>query len=258
MNRINTLFQNKKTNILNIYFTAGYPNTGDTLTVLNALQNAGVDMVEIGLPYSDPVADGETIQNSGQKSLDNGMTLSLLLSQIETIRQNGITLPILLMGYFNTILQFGIENFLISCKKIGIDGVIVPDLPIDVFQNEYKSLFEKYGILNTFLITPQTTETRIKQIDKLSSGFVYMVSSASTTGAKTDISNTQEAYFERINKMKLKSPKLIGFGISNKETFLKACNYANGAIIGSAFVNLLEKSSDLNSDIQQFVASINN
>lgn len=258
MNRINTLFQNKKTNILNIYFTAGYPNTSDTLTVLNALQNAGVDMVEIGIPYSDPVADGETIQNSGQKSLDNGMTLNLLIQQIESIRQNGITMPILLMGYFNTILQFGIENFLISCKKIGIDGLIVPDLPIDVFQNEYKSLFEKYGILNTFLITPQTTETRIKQIDKLSSGFVYMVSSASTTGAKTDISNTQEAYFERITQMKLKSPKLIGFGISNKETFQKACKYANGAIIGSAFVNLLEKSNDLNADIQQFVAAINN
>ncbi len=258
MNRINALFQNKKTNILNIYFTAGYPKTEDTLIVLTALQKAGVDMVEIGIPYSDPVADGETIQNSGQKALDNGITLGLLLQQIKDIRTNGITLPILLMGYFNTILQFGIENFLEACQKIGIDGVIVPDLPIDVFQNEYKSLFEKYGILNTFLITPQTTDTRIKQIDKLSTGFVYMVSSASTTGAKTDISNTQETYFERINSMKLKSPKLIGFGISNKETFQKACNYANGAIIGSAFVNLLEKSNDLNGDIQQFVSSINN
>jgi tryptophan synthase alpha chain len=256
MNRINTLFENKKKNILNIYFTAGYPNINDTVQILTALQEAGVDMVEIGIPYSDPVADGETIQNSGQKALDNGMTLSLLLDQIKDIRSNGITIPILLMGYFNTILQFGEEAFLARCQEIGIDGVIMPDLPISVFEKDYKPLFEKYGILNTFLITPQTTDERINQIDRLSSGFIYMVSSASITGAKSDINTSQEAYFERINKMNLSKPKLIGFGISNKETFQKACNYASGAIIGSAFVNLITSSIDFKKDIPNFVNSI--
>jgi tryptophan synthase alpha chain len=256
MNRINTLFQNKNSQILNIYFTAGFPKIEDTFTVLEALQSAGVDIVEIGIPYSDPLADGETIQNSGQKALDNGMTLSLLLDQLKDIRQKGITVPILLMGYFNTMLQFGIENFLKRCQAIGIDGVIIPDLPIAVFETEYKSLFENYDVLNTFLITPQTSVKRIQQVDKLSTGFIYMVSSASTTGAKADISTNQEAYFERINKMKLSKPKLIGFGISNNETFQKACDFAQGAIIGSAFVNLIEKSSNLKTDIAKFVSAI--
>lgn len=256
MNRINTLFQNKKSDILNIYFTAGYPNINDTVAILTALQASGVDMVEIGIPYSDPVADGETIQNSGQQALDNGMTLSLLLKQIQDIRKNGITIPILLMGYFNTILQFGEEAFLARCQEIGIDGVIMPDLPISVFEKDYKSLFEKYGMLNTFLITPQTTDERILQIDRLSSGFIYMVSSASITGAKSDINTSQEAYFERINQMNLSKPKLIGFGISNKETFQKACQFAQGAIIGSAFVNLLTASKDFKKDIPNFVNSI--
>lgn len=256
MNRINTLFQNKKSQILNIYFTAGFPNIGDTITVLEALQEAGVDIVEIGIPYSDPVADGETIQNSGQKSLDNGMTLSLLLDQLQDVRKNGISVPILLMGYFNTILQFGEEKFLKRCQEIGIDGIIVPDLPISVYESEYHSLFTKYGVLNTFLITPQTSEERIRQVDKLSSGFIYMVSSASTTGAKSNISDTQSAYFQRINEMNLKNPKLIGFGISNKETFQKATQFAEGAIIGSAFVNLIANSSNLKTDIVDFVKSI--
>jgi tryptophan synthase alpha chain len=256
MNRINTLFQNKNSQILNIYFTAGFPKIEDTFTVLEALQSAGVDIVEIGIPYSDPLADGETIQNSGQKALDNGMTLSLLLDQLKDIRQKGITVPILLMGYFNTMLQFGIENFLKRCQAIGIDGVIIPDLPIAVFETEYKSLFENYDVLNTFLITPQTSVKRIQQVDKLSTGFIYMVSSASTTGAKADISTNQAAYFERINKMKLSKPKLIGFGISNNETFQKACDFAQGAIIGSAFVNLIEKSSNLKTDIAKFVSAI--
>jgi tryptophan synthase alpha chain len=256
MNRINTLFENKKSQILNIYFTAGFPNISDTVTVLSALQEAGVDIVEIGIPYSDPVADGETIQNSGQKALDNGMTLSLLLDQLQDVRNNGITVPILLMGYFNTILQFGVENFLKRCQVIGIDGIIVPDLPISVYESEYHELFTKYGILNTFLITPQTSEERIRQVDKLSSGFIYMVSSASTTGAKTNISDTQSVYFQRINEMNLKNPKLIGFGISNKETFEKATQFAEGAIIGSAFVNLIASSTDLKKDIVDFVKSI--
>lgn len=256
MNRINNLFQNKKSDILNIYFTAGYPNINDTVEILTALQEAGADIVEIGIPYSDPVADGETIQNSGQKALDNGMTLPLLLSQLKDIRKNGIKIPILLMGYFNTILQFGEELFLQKCQEIGIDGLIIPDLPIEVYQNEYLSMFEKYGILNIFMITPQTIDARIRQVDSFSSGFIYMVSSASTTGAKSGISINQEEYFSRINNMNLKNPKLIGFGISNKETFDKACQFAQGAIIGSAFVNLITKSNDFGKDISAFIKSI--
>ena len=256
MNRINALFQNKKSDILNIYYTAGFPNLGDTVTILTALQSSGIDMVEIGIPYSDPIADGETIQNSSQIALHNGMTIPLLLNQLKDIRTNGITIPILLMGYFNTILQYGEESFLQKCKEIGIDGLIIPDLPIEVFQNEYKSLFDKYGILNTFLITPQTSLARIHQIDEISSGFIYMVSSASTTGAKSEISSNQEDYFKRINDLGLKNSKLIGFGISNKSTFNKANEFAQGAIIGSAFVNLLSSSRNLNTDILTFIKTI--
>jgi tryptophan synthase alpha chain len=256
MNRINTLFQTKKTEILNIYFTAGFPNINDTALIIKALQAAGVDMIEIGMPYSDPVADGETIQNSSQKALDNGMTIQLLFEQIKDIRAEGITVPILLMGYINPIIQFGEEAFLQKCQEIGIDGLIIPDMPIEVYQNEYKSLFDKYGILNTFLITPQTSPERILQIDQISEGFIYMVSSAGTTGAKSGISDGQESYFSRINSMNLKNPKLIGFGISNKETFQKASQFAQGAIIGSAFVNLLAMSERLEKDILEFISAI--
>lgn len=256
MNRINTLFQTKKTEILNIYFTAGFPRINDTALIIKALQTAGVDMIEIGMPYSDPVADGETIQNSSQKALDNGMTIHLLFEQIKDIRAEGITVPILLMGYINPIIQFGEEAFLQKCQEIGIDGLIIPDMPIEVYQKEYKSLFDKYGILNTFLITPQTSPERILQIDQISDGFIYMVSSAGTTGAKAGISDGQESYFSRINSMNLKNPKLIGFGISNKETFQKASQFAQGAIIGSAFVNLLAKSDNLEKDIVDYVDSI--
>jgi tryptophan synthase alpha chain len=256
MNRIENLFQTKPSDILNIYYTAGYPSLNDTFPILEALQSSGVDIVEIGIPYSDPVADGETIQNSSQASLNSGMSLPLLLDQLKNARSNGITVPILLMGYFNTILQYGEENFLKKCQEIGIDGLIIPDLPIEVYQTEYKTLFEKYGILNIFLITPQTTTARILQIDQISSGFIYMVSSASTTGAKSEISTNQEHYFDRINNMNLKNPKLIGFGISNKSTFQKANKFAQGAIIGSAFVNLLSVSQNLKSDISSFINTI--
>jgi tryptophan synthase alpha chain len=256
MNRINILFQNKPSNILNIYYTAGYPNLNDTFEILKALQASGVDMVEIGIPYSDPIADGETIQNSSQKALDNGMTLHLLLEQLKDIRKNGITLPILLMGYINPIIQYGEEAFLNQCQQIGIDGLIIPDMPIEVYQTQYQSLFEKYGILNTFLITPQTTLDRIQQIDQISTGFIYMVSSAGTTGAKSEISNFQEDYFLRINNLNLKNSKLIGFGISNKSTFQKANQFAQGAIIGSAFVNLLAISKNFKADISTFIKSI--
>jgi tryptophan synthase alpha chain len=256
MNRINQLFATKPSGILSIYYTAGYPNLNDTLPILQALQDSGVDMVEIGIPYSDPVADGPTIQASSQAALDNGMTVSLLFDQLQNVRTQGITMPLILMGYFNPILQYGVEPFLAQCQSIGIDGLIIPDLPIDEYQNHYHPLFQQYGILNTFLITPQTTPSRIQQIDSITSGFIYMVSSASTTGAKSDITNSQEQYFQRINSMKLKNPKIIGFGISDYQTFQKANSFAQGAIIGSAFVNILNNPVELNSAISDYISSI--
>jgi tryptophan synthase alpha chain len=213
-------------------------------------------MVEIGIPYSDPIADGETIQNSSQKALDNGMDIPTLFSQLESIRSKGITIPILLMGYINPIIQYGEERFLKKCQEIGIDGLIIPDLPINVYQSEYITLFEKYNIINTFLITPQTTTDRILQIDKISTGFIYLVSSAGTTGAKSNISISQEDYFNRINNLNLTNSKLIGFGISNKDTFNKANQYSQGAIIGSAFVNLLSNSQNLKADIHNFISTL--
>jgi tryptophan synthase alpha chain len=257
MNRLNTLLSQNTANILNIYFTAGYPSLTDTTTVLQALQQTGkVHIVEIGMPYSDPIADGETIQNSSQKALDNGMSIPTLLDQLMNVRASGITMPIILMGYFNPIMQYGEERFLQVCQQIGIDGLIIPDLPISVYQEQYHALFQKYGIHNIFLITPQTTEDRIRQIDSISESFIYMVSSASTTGAKTNISSNQQEYFARINAMNLKNPRLIGFGISNKETFQSASKHANGAIIGSAFVNVLTQASNLKQEITDYINSV--
>jgi tryptophan synthase alpha chain len=255
MNRIQTLFNNKKDNILNVYFTAGFPETGDTNTILSVLQTGGADLVEIGMPFSDPVADGETIQQSNQQALDKGMTLKLLFSQLENMRHT-ITLPVLLMGYINPVLQFGIENFCKKCQEVGVDGVILPDLPMQEYVETYKPVFEKYNLLNIFLITPQTSESRIREIDNLSKGFIYMVSSASTTGSKSGITDEQVAYFQRIKAMNLNNPTLIGFGISNHETYQKACSYANGVIIGSAFIKLLQKSTDLTSDVPTFISEI--
>lgn len=243
-NRITQLFKNKSKNVLNIYFTAGFPQLNDTRTILQALQDGGADLVEIGIPYSDPIADGETIQQSNQTALENGMTLSLLFEQLQGIRPT-IHTPILLMGYINPILQFGVETFCQKCQEIGIDGLILPDIPLEVYQEEFKPIFDQYGLLNIFLITPQTSETRIRQIDTLSEGFIYMVSSASVTGAKSGISSDQEIYFKRINNLKLKNPQLIGFGISTPETFLHACQYANGAIIGSAFIKAINQSNEV-------------
>lgn len=256
MNRIQSIFASKSQNILNIYYTAGYPNLQDTFPILKSIQEAGADVVEIGIPYSDPVADGPTIQNSSQKALDNGMTLQILLDQLKDARQQDITIPIILMGYINPILQYGEEKFLQTCQAIGIDGLIIPDLPVETYQQQYHALFQKYGIFNTFLISPQTTESRIRLIDQLSNGFIYMVSQAGTTGAKSEISTTQEQYFTRINNMNLANPKLIGFGISNKTTFQTANKYAQGAIIGSAFIDLLTNSQNHQTDIKTFIHSI--
>jgi tryptophan synthase alpha chain len=255
MNRITKVFQNKTQNILNVYFTAGFPQINDTVRVLTALEKAGADLIEIGMPYSDPVADGETIQHANQVALDAGMTVKLLFEQLAGIRTH-VSIPILLMGYLNPVLQYGVENFCKKCQEIGIDGLILPDIPADVYEDEFKEIFEQYGLLNIFLITPQTSEARIRHIDAISEGFIYMVSSASVTGAKSGISDAQESYFERINAMNLKNSRLIGFGISNNETFQKACRHANGAIIGSAFVKLIEKTKDLEKDVTDFVKAV--
>ena len=252
MNRIDQKFrENKK--LLSIYFSAGFPNLEDTVPILKKLQTAGVDMVEIGLPFSDPLADGPTIQASSTQAIRNGMTTEKLFSQLEGIRKH-ITIPLVLMGYFNPMMQYGIEKFCSRCETIGIDGIIIPDLPVDVYNENYKALFDKHGLYNMFLITPQTSEARIKYIDKVSNGFIYMVSSASVTGAKSTFGNTQTEYFKRIASLKLKTPTVIGFGISNQETYKIACDQSKGAIIGSAFIQFLEKEGE--EKIGSFIKSI--
>ncbi|MDH5367675.1 MAG: tryptophan synthase subunit alpha [Cyclobacteriaceae bacterium] len=255
MNRINSLFENKKNEILSIYYTAGYPNLNDTLSIAQSLEQSGADIIEIGMPFSDPVADGQTIQESSKKALENGMTIQLLFEQLKTFRTS-VNIPVILMGYINPIMQYGIEAFCKSCHEVGVDGVIIPDLPLSVYQKEYAAMFDEYNLKNIFLITPQTSDDRIRKIDQLSNSFIYMVSSSSTTGEKQGVSTTQEKYFQRIITMKLNNPKLIGFGISNHDTFMKACQYSNGAIIGSAFIKMLANSTDLENDIQEFVMNI--
>lgn len=254
-NRIIRLFEQKRERILSVYFTAGFPQLNDTVPVIHALQEAGADIVEIGIPYSDPVADGPTIQASNTKALKNGMNIHLLFEQLGNIRES-VGIPLILMGYINPILQFGLENFCRKCEEVGVDGLILPDLPMAEYLDDYKAAFEKYGLKNVFLITPQTSESRIREIDNNTDGFIYMVSSASITGAKSDISEEQVAYFQRVGNMGLKNPRLIGFGISNRNTFDKACAYANGAIIGSAFIKVLEGAKDLKKEISQYIKSV--
>lgn len=237
MNRINQKLQENK-KLLSIYFTAGYPKLNDTTSIIQDLEKSRVDMIEIGLPFSDPLADGPTIQASSTQALKNGMTTKLLFEQLQDIRKT-VSIPLLIMGYFNPILQYGVEAFCEKCREIGIDGLIIPDLPVDVYHEEYKSIFEKYGLINVFLITPQTSKKRIRYIDSISNGFIYMVSSASTTGAKSGFGNEQTEYFERIASMNLKNPQIVGFGISNNDTFTQATTHAKGAIIGSAFIKHL-------------------
>lgn len=237
MNRIKQKLQEDK-KILSIYFTAGYPNLNDTVQIIQDLEKNGVDLIEIGLPFSDPLADGPTIQASSTTALKNGMHTSLLLEQLKDIRKT-VSIPLILMGYFNPVLQFGVEEFCQKCEEIGIDGLILPDLPLDVYQEEYEAIFKKHGLINVFLITPQTCDERIKAIDNASEGFIYMVSSASTTGAKEGFGDEQSAYFERIDSMNLANPQIVGFGISNAATFNQATEKAKGAIIGSAFIKHL-------------------
>lgn len=252
MNRINQKLKEDK-KILSIYFTAGYPELNDTVSIIQQLENSGVDMIEIGLPFSDPLADGPTIQASSTQALKNGMTSAMLFEQLKDIRQT-VQIPLIMMGYFNPILQFGVEAFCEKCAEIGIDGLIIPDLPVDVYNDQYKLIFEKYGLINVFLITPQTSEERINFIDSISSGFIYMVSSSSVTGSQSGFGTEQTSYFKRIAEMNLNNPQIIGFGISDSETFTKATQYAKGAIIGSAFIKYItEKEID---EIPNFVKTI--
>lgn len=255
MNRLHRLFEQKQERVLSIYFTAGFPQLEDTLPVMQALESAGADIIEIGMPYSDPIADGPTIQDSNMVALDNGMNMKKLFEQLHEMRQS-ISIPVVLMGYLNPIIQYGIEAFCKKCQEIGVDGLIVPDLPMQQYLDEYKGLFEDYGLSNTFLISPQTSENRIREIDEYSNGFIYMVSSHSITGAKSEISEEQIDYFKRVEAMNLRNARLIGFGISDKKTFTTASTYSNGAIIGSAFIKVLKDSKDLSKDIHTYIQSI--
>ncbi|WP_395046475.1 tryptophan synthase subunit alpha [Flavobacterium sp.] len=252
MNRINQKLKEDK-KILSIYFSAGYPNLNDTVQIIQDLEKSGVDMIEIGLPFSDPLADGPTIQESSTQALENGMTTKLLFKQLENIRQT-LQIPLLIMGYFNPILQYGIENFCRKCQEIGIDGLIIPDLPVAIYAENYKETFEKHGLINVFLITPQTSDERIRYIDSVSNGFIYMVSSASVTGSSSEFGTIQTNYFKRISEMNLKNPQIVGFGINNKETFNQATEFAKGAIIGSAFIKNLTGNGV--SSISKFVSEI--
>lgn len=252
MNRINQkLSEDKK--ILSIYFTAGYPSLNDTVKIIGDLEKNGVDMIEIGLPFSDPLADGPTIQESSTTALKNGMTTEILFNQLSNIRQT-VEIPLIIMGYFNPILQYGVKAFCKKCQEIGIDGLIIPDLPVDVYHEEYQEIFEHFGLINVFLITPQTSKERIRFIDQVSQGFIYMVSSASVTGSSKGFGEVQLEYFQRIAAMQLSNPQIVGFGIRDVQTFQTATTEARGAIIGSAFIkHLTEKGVD---SVGEFITSI--
>ncbi len=248
------VFQSDK-KVLSIYTVAGFPNLNDTMPILKALQDSGVDMIELGMPYSDPLADGPIIQKAAMQAIENGMTLKLLFEQIADLKST-IHIPVLLMGYVNTVMQYGVENFCKDAQKCGITGVILPDLPYDIYTRDFKSIFNRYGLFNVFLVTPQTSTQRIEMLDKATEGFLYLVSSASTTGNNKGVADS-ETYLQRIQNMKLQSKKVVGFNIKNKETFDFACKYADGAIIGSAFVNHLQNlKEDLNQGIKKFISSI--
>lgn len=255
MNRIDNLFQNKNSDILSIYFTAGYPALNDTAPIIRELEKNGIDLIEIGIPFSDPMADGAVIQASANQALHNGMTLKVLFQQLINIRQQ-VSIPLVLMGYLNPIMQYGFESFCQDAARCGVDGIIIPDLPYDQYVKDYKSIAEKHGLHMIMLITPETSDERIRLIDDNSNGFIYMVSSASVTGAKSAFGDTNLQYFERINGMNLRNPRLIGFGISNKSTFDAACAHSSGAIIGSKFVSLLTSEDSVEQAVQKLVESI--
>jgi len=255
MNRLTKLFSEKQSEILNIYFTAGHPKLDSTVEVIQNLTDLGVDLIELGVPYSDPMADGETIQNSSSIALKNGMTLQTLFKQVAASRKTS-HVPIILMGYYNQMMQYGLERFLQSCQHSGVDGLIIPDLPMSIYKRDYQELFQQYDLKIAFLITPETSNERILLADELSSAFIYVVSKSSITGSAGAIDHAQKKYFKRIEGLNLKTPRLIGFGIHDRETYLTACDNSNGAIIGSAFIRVLDTADNLTEDIAHFISTI--
>ena len=255
-NRLEKLFQRKKDHVLNVYCTAGFPNIDSTLTVMKSLEENGADIIELGMPYSDPLADGPVIQSSSLRALRNGMTIRKLFEQLKEFRKT-VNVPVLLMGYMNPVIQFGFEAFCKEAAELGIDGLIIPDLPIYEFETEYGEIIRKYNLDFIFLVTPETEENRIKKLDSLSTGFLYAVSSSSTTGKDKNFESVKN-YLHRLNDLKLKNPILVGFGIKDKASYEDACEYANGAIIGTAFIKSIENSQDLKISTQNFLNNILN
>lgn len=254
MNRITALFNRKKSRILNIYCTAGYPSLNSTTEVMKSLQDNGADMIELGMPYSDPLADGPVIQASGSRAIQNGMTINKLFADLKDFRKD-IHVPVILMGYMNPALQYGFEKFCAKAAEVGIDGLILPDLPMYEFETEYGEIINKYGLKFIFLVTPETSEERVRMLDRLSSGFLYAVSSSSTTGNEKSFEQ-QMGYFRKLQEMHLNNPVLIGFGIKDSETFNAACKYANGAIIGTAYIKALDQGESVNTVTKKFIDGI--
>lgn len=257
MSRLQNIFKQKKQNILNVYFTAGFPQLSDTLPIMKSLASSGVDLIEIGMPYSDPLADGPVIQDSSSKALINGMSIQVLFNQLKNFRNdNHLTnVGVVLMGYMNPVLQYGFEKFCEEAASVGVDGLIIPDLPEYEYEQVYGSIIKKYGLDFVFLVTPETSEERVHKLDALSSGFLYAVSSSATTGGDKDFSAV-ETYLQKLQKMELNNPILVGFGIKDKTTFNAACKYSNGAIIGSAFIQSLGSMKNISTDIKNFVNNI--
>lgn len=255
MNRITELFKKKDGGLLSIYYTAGYPGINDTIPIAGALEAAGADMLEIGFPFSDPLADGPVIQHSSEVALKNGMSVERLFDQLRGLRRK-VSIPVLLMGYLNPVMQYGIERFCASCAECGVDGLILPDLPMAEYESSYREVFRRHGLSNVFLITPQSSEERIRKIDDLSEGFIYALSSSSTTGKNMNTGEATTEYFERLRAMNLRNPLMIGFGVSDRKSFQKVVSCAHGAIIGSAFIRLLDKEGASPGAIGGFIGSI--
>ncbi|MEO0470194.1 MAG: tryptophan synthase subunit alpha [Bacteroidota bacterium] len=255
MNRLQELFDRKSSDILSVYFTAGYPQLNDSLKIIQELEKAGADLIEIGIPFSDPIADGPTIQQSNGIALTNGITLDKIFAQLAAVRAT-VKIPLILMGYLNPVMQYGIEAFCQKAAAVGIDGLILPDLPMYEYQSMYKELFAQHGLSNVFLVAPQTSEARIRMIDEETNSFIYIVSTDATTGRTEGFGEVHRSYFQRLKNMKLKNPMLVGFGISNAETFAVTNEYASGAIIGSAVIKALAQEGSLADKVHRFVQGI--
>ncbi|MDR2475604.1 MAG: tryptophan synthase subunit alpha [Bacteroidales bacterium] len=254
-NRINQLFEQKRQEILSVFFTAGHPKLEDTVLIINELQSNGVSLIEIGIPFSDPMADGKVIQESSAVALKNGMSLRKLLSQLRNVR-NDVHIPLIMMGYLNPIMQFGFENFCRECSSVGIDGMIIPDLPFHDYMESYREISERYGLHIIMLITPETSEERIRLIDEHTSGFIYLVSSAATTGTQLGFGEDALQYFRRIKAMNLRNPLMVGFGISNREMVQSVCEHAAGAIVGSKFIKLLDSEGSVHDAVKALVSDL--